>query len=129
MKKTDKIYLKFNNACIRDCCALTDVSFKPDIPLAFFLNNNYGLPVTPEIALERGFIMDESFFSELTKFVLIGMGQLAPDEEINIKSMGQIKEILADRRKRAEKEIETLNSGLEILEQTIQEIEKSELRF
>ena len=70
MKKTDKIYLKFNNTCVKELCTLTGEPFKPDIPLSFFLNNDYGLPVTPEIAFKKGFTMEFKDFTELEQHVL-----------------------------------------------------------
>lgn len=67
---SERIYLKFNNACVREQCDISGESFKPEIPLAFFLNNDYGLPVTPEIAFKRGFVMDSKDFAELETVVL-----------------------------------------------------------
>jgi hypothetical protein len=69
----DKIFLRFNNCqCGENCCS-TGKHFKPEIPLAFFLQGHYGACDDHDQALEEGFTMTRKDFDELIKLAWLGM--------------------------------------------------------
>ena len=74
MKKTKqqpRIQLRFNNYSCRETCAITGQEVEPNVPLAFFLNDDSGKPtgkpVLPEVALKEGFTMSREDFDKINK--------------------------------------------------------------
>jgi len=86
-KEKGAIYLKFCNLQARELCAITGEIFETEIPLAFFLNDDYGLPVNPRIAFERGFIMSSMDFRKLESVVLQNIYSAADSRPKNMVSV------------------------------------------
>lgn len=80
----DKIYLKFNNTNGRYQCTLTGKTFDNDSVLAFFLNNDPGQQVSPEIAFKLGFTMDVEEFPAIDQAAAEGLGILNPKKSTHI---------------------------------------------
>jgi hypothetical protein len=55
----------FNTICGPRKCSISDKTFENWLPLGFFLNANYKLPVCPGIALQEGFTMNDDEFLKL----------------------------------------------------------------
>ena len=77
------IQLRFNNCCTRERCAITGEDFKPDVPLAFFLDGDFGKPVLPEVALKEGFTMLPEDFKSMTRRVWLGIAHGPNEAELD----------------------------------------------
>ena len=81
-----KIYLNFNNDCIREKqCALTGDIFDSGSFLAFFLNDDCLLPVSPETALQRGFTMSNECYSKLEEYSYGGFRNVDNQNLVNLR--------------------------------------------
>lgn len=75
-----RIVMRFNNCDTKERRALTNDFFEQGIGPAFFLNGDYGKPISDEVALKRGFSVSLNDWQHLVDVYWQGMlGQSPAD--------------------------------------------------
>ena len=88
MRKTDRIYLNFNDPVIKSTCVITGEPIEGAQLLGFFINNKPKMPVCKEIAFEHGFTITPEDFEELKERLFEGLESTSENGVINVRGWG-----------------------------------------
>ena len=80
-----RIYLQFTEPFYKVSCALSGEIFEREHFLGFFLNNDEKLPVKPQIAFDKGFIMTDREFYRMERAVSNSLS-IVNGEGISVRS-------------------------------------------